>query len=172
MEGGILLHCDTSNRVMRTRTVLDIITDIFTKNKDAYQEEAKKQLVGSYVVTRYNNRTYKVDDIDFEMNPKSEFIDHLNNSVSFEDYYRNAYKIDLKDLGQPMVSKFRLKIPLGIGQALIFLPLLPYPLVGASQEDARAGRRPHQDHTRARALLCRRSHRRAEGRLPRDEGRG
>merc|ERR1719188_1976300 len=68
-------HCDTSNRVMRTRTVLDIITDIFTKNKDAYQEEAKKQLVGSYVVTRYNNRTYKVDDIDFEMNPKSEFID-------------------------------------------------------------------------------------------------
>ena len=105
MEGGILLHCDTSNRVMRTRTVLDIITDIFTKNKDTYQEEAKKQLVGSYVVTRYNNRTYKVDDIDFEMNPKSEFIDHLNNSVSFVDYYRSAYKIDLKDIGQPMVSK-------------------------------------------------------------------
>jgi len=110
MEGGILLHCDTSNRVMRTRTVLDIITDIFTKNKDAYQEEAKKQLVGSYVVTRYNNRTYKVDDIDFEMNPKSEFIDHLNNSVSFEDYYRNAYKIDLKDLGQPMLVHLK-KMP-------------------------------------------------------------
>ena len=65
MEGGILLHCDTSNRVMRTRTVLDIITDAYTKDGDAYQETAKKQLVGSSVITRYNNRTYKVDDIDF-----------------------------------------------------------------------------------------------------------
>ena len=37
MEGGILLHCDTSNRVMRTRTVLDIITDSYAKDGDAYQ---------------------------------------------------------------------------------------------------------------------------------------
>ena len=103
MEGGILLHCDTSNRVMRTRTVLDIITDAYTKDGDAYQETAKKQLVGSSVVTRYNNRTYKVNDIDFAMNPKSEFLDHHNNSVSFEDYYKSTYKIEVKDLSQPML---------------------------------------------------------------------
>ena len=47
-----------------------------------------RQVVGTVVVTRYNNRTYRVDDIAWDKNPMSTFTDHTGKSVSFVEYYR------------------------------------------------------------------------------------
>jgi len=37
---------------------------------------------------RYNNRTYRIDDISWDKNPKSTFIDHTGQPVSFINYYK------------------------------------------------------------------------------------
>ena len=47
-----------------------------------------RQLVGTVVVTRYNNRTYRIDDIAWDKNPKSTFMDHTGKNISFVEYYQ------------------------------------------------------------------------------------
>ena len=37
---------------------------------------------------RYNNRTYRIDDIAWDKNPQSTFLDHTGQSVSFIEYYK------------------------------------------------------------------------------------
>lgn len=39
---------------------------------------------------RYNNKTYRVDDIDWDQNPKSTFKKADGSEVSFLDYYRKV----------------------------------------------------------------------------------
>jgi aubergine-like protein len=43
-----------------------------SKNLD-FQEECVEALKGTTVVTRYNQRTYKVERVDFSMSPETTF---------------------------------------------------------------------------------------------------
>ena len=62
--------------------------ELYHTNTNNFQEEAMRQVVGTVVVTRYNNRTYRVDDIAWDKNPMSTFTNHTGKSVSFVEYYR------------------------------------------------------------------------------------
>jgi aubergine-like protein len=52
------------------------------------KEEIMKAVVGQSVLTRYNNKTYRIDDIAWDMNPNSTFEDHSGHHISYADYYR------------------------------------------------------------------------------------
>jgi aubergine-like protein len=41
-----------------------------------------KTLIGVIVLTRYNNKTYRVDDIDWDQSPRSTFTTHREGEVS------------------------------------------------------------------------------------------
>lgn len=49
-EGGLLLQCDVSHRVLRTETVRDQLTML--KKKGDFKSEAEKALLGVSVLTR------------------------------------------------------------------------------------------------------------------------
>ena len=51
-EGGLLIQCDLVSKIMRTETVLDVLTTCFQKDKINYRESALKALLGGNVVTR------------------------------------------------------------------------------------------------------------------------
>ena len=55
-----------------------------------------------YCVHRYNNKTYRIDDIDWRKNPTATF-ETRKGTTSFIDYYRDAYNIDIKDREQPLL---------------------------------------------------------------------
>lgn len=61
---------------------------IHSQNQRTFQEECTKQLVGNVVMTRYNNRTYRVDDIDWDKTPKDTFTLANGQQVTFVEYYR------------------------------------------------------------------------------------
>lgn len=83
---------------------------LYESHKTGFQDAATKQLVGCVVLTRYvppshdchvtshatlthwwsryNNRTYRIDDIAWDKNPLSTFMDHTGKAVSFVDYYK------------------------------------------------------------------------------------
>lgn len=44
--------------------------------------------MGSTVLTRYNNRTYRIDDIDWEKTPRDSFTLGSGEEITFVDYYR------------------------------------------------------------------------------------
>ena len=50
-EGGLYLQLDISHRVLRTETVLDILTQLHKKGPDVISE-AQKVLLGTSVLTR------------------------------------------------------------------------------------------------------------------------
>lgn len=57
-------------------------------NPRGYQEEITKKVVGTVVLTRYNNRTYRVDDIMWAKTPQDHFQCRAGESMSFEEYYK------------------------------------------------------------------------------------
>ena len=79
-EGGLLLQIDVSHRVLRTETVRDLLVNLAKQGKDI-KTEAEKALLGVSVLTRYNNKSYKIDDVDFDSSPRSTFEDSSGNQV-------------------------------------------------------------------------------------------
>ena len=63
---------------------------------------AKDVLIGLSVLTRYNNKMYRIDEILFDMNPMKTF-ECQGEEITFVEYYKKNYNIDIKDKGQPLL---------------------------------------------------------------------
>lgn len=104
-EGGLMLCCDVSHRLLNQKTVLDMLVDIHKSSK-SFEETAKKCLLGSVIITRYNNRTYRIDDICFDKNPMSTFPTK-DGPLNYCDYYLKSYNIAIKDKTQPLLISIK-----------------------------------------------------------------
>ena len=100
-EGGIMLCLDVSHRVLCQRTVLDLLQEASRSGGD-YQKNALTSLLGAVVLTRYNNKTYRIDDIKFDMTPMSTFKTR-DREMTYVEYYKTQYNIDIKDKSQPLL---------------------------------------------------------------------
>ncbi|KAM7306062.1 piwi-like protein 1 [Ixodes scapularis] len=87
-EGGLLLNCDASFRVLRTVTARDVLYDVFNAYRQEYKTKALQAIVGNIVLTRYNNKTYRVDDISWDLKPTSTFTYHTGEEIAYMDYYK------------------------------------------------------------------------------------
>jgi hypothetical protein len=47
----------------------------------------------SSLSSRYNNKTYRVDDIDWEKKPRSTFKLRDGSEISYKDYYQKVWKL-------------------------------------------------------------------------------
>lgn len=114
-EGGLKLNIDVAHKVLHTRTALDVIADAFNMHPDSWQDYVMRELIGSVVMTRYNKKTYRVDDICYDKSPLSTFKRNDGTEYMFKDYYKACYMIDIKQNDQPMLIS-RLKRRCGLGQ--------------------------------------------------------
>merc|ERR1719342_31113 len=60
-------------------------------------------LLGSVVMTRYNNKTYKIDDINWDMSPMSTFP-YKDRQCSYVEYYETKYNRKIQDTRQPLMT--------------------------------------------------------------------
>ncbi|XP_075714984.1 piwi-like protein 2 isoform X2 [Rhinoderma darwinii] len=102
-DGGLFLLADVTHKVIRNDSVLDIMNVMYQQSRDNFQDEVRKQLLGSIVITRYNNRTYRVDDIEWNKSPKDVFTMSDGTDISFIDYYSKNYGITVKEVDQPLL---------------------------------------------------------------------
>lgn len=102
-DGGVMLQCDVSHRVLRTESALDIINDIRKRNTSDFQTDCKKALIGAIVLTRYNNKSYRIDDLDFSKSPKSTFTNSRGIEMTFLEYYKQQYGLSIRDENQPLL---------------------------------------------------------------------
>ena len=66
--------------------------------------EIKKALIGVTILTSYNKRTYKVDDIDFEKSPKDTFVlDADGTETTYHEYFKSKYQAAIRDMNQPVI---------------------------------------------------------------------
>ncbi|EGI70106.1 PREDICTED: protein argonaute-3 [Acromyrmex echinatior] len=101
-EGGLKLCLDAKHRVMRTETVRDLIREIFQKSHCNYQDAVINEIVGTSVLTRYNNKTYRIDDVAFNKTPTDTFSKN-DEQISYIDYYKTNWNIQIEDVQQPLL---------------------------------------------------------------------
>jgi len=104
-ENKILMCAEVSNKVIRTDTVFHQMGVIFQRRPPNYKGAVEKALIGSVVMTRYNKKTYRIDAIDWSLNPSCKF-DCGGTQKSYQDYYQEKYNCAVTDPKQPLlVSK-------------------------------------------------------------------
>ncbi|XP_053697192.1 protein argonaute-3 [Sabethes cyaneus] len=101
-EGGLMLNLDVSHRVLLQTTVLDHIKILARSNPQDYKNLSTKSLLGAVILTRYNNKTYRIDDILFDQNPMMTF-QASGKEISYIQYYKQQYNIDITDMKQPLL---------------------------------------------------------------------
>ena len=71
-EHNALLMCAASTKIIRTDTVMDQMK-LCMKSGGGGKEAATKTLLGCIVMTKYNNATYRIDDIDWNKKASDTF---------------------------------------------------------------------------------------------------
>jgi len=61
----VLLNIDVAFKVVRTDTVLSYMNELMSKARGDPNEAVQTALSGTTVVTKYNQKTYKIDRVDF-----------------------------------------------------------------------------------------------------------
>eukprot|EP00069_Balaena_mysticetus_P002147 bmy_15507T0 len=103
-ESKLLFGADVSYKILRNETVLEFMTDLCLKTgMSCYTQTCEKQLIGLIVLTRYNNKTYRIDDIDWSVKPTHTFQKRDGTEITYVDYYKQQYDITLSDLNQPVL---------------------------------------------------------------------
>lgn len=103
MEGGVMLCMDTQHRVLRTQNAYEFLMELRHSDPRKFKEAAVNGIVGSCVLTRYNNKTYIIDDIHWDMSPKDVFDTRDGRKISFIEYYKTQYNLTIRDLDQPLL---------------------------------------------------------------------
>ncbi|XP_056135759.1 piwi-like protein 2 [Lampris incognitus] len=102
-DGGLYLSVDVASKVLRIDSVLDLMKGLYQKSIENFQDECTKELTGSIVITRYNNHTYRIDDIEWHKSPKDSFTMADGSLTTFLEYYSKNYGITIKEKDQPLL---------------------------------------------------------------------
>ncbi|XP_078105787.1 piwi-like protein 1 isoform X2 [Sander vitreus] len=102
-ESSIMLCTDISHKVLRSETVLDFMANLRQKcGNQRFPEICAKELVGLIVLTKYNNKTYRIDDIAWDHTPNNTFT-RGDKDISFKNYYKTQYNLDITDGNQVLL---------------------------------------------------------------------
>ncbi|EFX83177.1 Aubergine/Piwi-like protein copy E [Daphnia pulex] len=103
-EQEYFMNVEVINKFLRRDTAYDVMDKMRLANTDNLQERIKAELVGKIVMTGYNNKTYRIDDVDFVNRADSTF--HLkkeDRDISYIEYYKNRYQQNIRFPNQPML---------------------------------------------------------------------
>ncbi|NXI49548.1 PIWL1 protein, partial [Chloroceryle aenea] len=134
-EESIMLCVDVSHKVLRSETVLDSIYSLYYQvEEQRFKEACANELIGLVVLTKYNNRTYRIDDIDWNASPRSTFRKSDGSEISYVDYYKKQYNQEITDLNQPvLISQFRKKSGNIMAGPVVLIPELCF-LTGLTEK--------------------------------------
>ena len=119
-ENSVLMNAEVVHRVLRSDSILDQIRRMMDRGRDVIT----RSLMGMAVITRYNNKPYRIDDVDWERTPRCKcdnfrdcclinvneirviaatFTKKDGSQQSYADYYLARYQATVQDLDQPLL---------------------------------------------------------------------
>lgn len=107
-QDRILVNIDTCFKVLRETTMHEFIENLMQRFQ-GNQERVKEEIIGMTVMTKYNNAMYRVDDIDFQLNPQCTFKFRETEEMSYAEYYEKKYNRKLGHPNQPLLIHKRKK---------------------------------------------------------------
>jgi len=129
-EQNVLLCCETTSKIIRTDTVYDQL-----KAGARDRDRVTKLLLGSIVLTRYNNKTYRIDEISWDKKPADTFPKKDGSQISYVQYYNERYQVTIKDPNQPLIMSMPKRSERRAGQEgpIYLVPEICY-MTGLSDE--------------------------------------
>lgn len=89
--------------MLRIHTVYDLFREMRSAG------DLTNMVVGSIIITDYNNTTYRIDRVETGMNPMSTFT-KSGKEITYMEYYKTRYNIEIADAKQPLlVSRAKAK---------------------------------------------------------------
>jgi len=101
-EQDMLLCSEMKMKIMRSDSVLENMSTIMKANKTNFKSAIGRALIGMRVITKYNNKTYAIDDVNWDLNPEKTF-DNKGKPTSYSQYFKQRYNLDIKDKKQPLL---------------------------------------------------------------------
>uniref|UniRef100_A0A336M4G2 Lipid droplet-associated hydrolase n=1 Tax=Culicoides sonorensis TaxID=179676 RepID=A0A336M4G2_CULSO len=136
-EDGVMLCLDVNFRVLNERTVLDLLKEAYSgSSQELFRRNFEQAVLGAVVITRYNNKTYRIDEILWDKNPMTTFKQADGSDITFCDYYKKHYNIEIKDKKQPLLLHTDTRRLSGGGTKdvqLCFIPEISY-LTGLTEK--------------------------------------
>lgn len=99
-ETDILLCAQVATKVMRTETIYQIMRGYIGSRN--FKDDFTNAVLGMTVLTDFNNKTYRIDDVTFDITPADKF-DYKGVDTSFIAYYQTKHQVTIHDPGQPML---------------------------------------------------------------------
>lgn len=105
-EQDVLMFTDITYKIIRKESMLMTLNRIKeTYGFENVETACKAELIDTTVWVDYNDKSYKIYDIDFSMTPLSKFQSKIKEEqdVTFVEYYQTKYNILINDLKQPLL---------------------------------------------------------------------
>lgn len=80
------MMAEIKHKLMRTETLLDVLNRCYNESRTNWQQAFVQQVLGMIVLTRYNNKTYRISDVLFDASPSNTFETRAG-PRSYVDYY-------------------------------------------------------------------------------------
>ncbi|XP_064025078.1 piwi-like protein 1 [Pogoniulus pusillus] len=133
-EENIMLCADVSYKVLRSETVLDFMYSLYYQvEEQRFRDACAKELIGLIVLTKYNNKTYRIDGIDWDGKPEHIFRKADGTEISFVDYYKRQYNQEITDLNQPVLISQPKRRAIGLTGPVVLIPELCF-LTGLTEK--------------------------------------
>lgn len=108
-QNQILLNLEAVHKLIQTKNIRAQMKEVqqeAQKNRYSVTDAIKHAMQGKLCITSYGDRKriFRIEDVDFEITPRSTFKDHKRNrDISYMEYYQTRYEKEIKDPDQPML---------------------------------------------------------------------
>ncbi|KAL2711854.1 piwi-like protein Siwi isoform X1 [Vespula squamosa] len=103
-QRNILMCVDIIHKIRPLDTLLDIWERCKSSENVNPQILFYEKVKESVIITNHNNIMYRIKDVNFLLTPKDTFTNLKSKKVeTYQDYYKDRYKISLRDSEQPML---------------------------------------------------------------------
>ncbi|XP_039751696.1 piwi-like protein Siwi [Pararge aegeria] len=101
-EDRLLMVTEIAHKVLRLDTVLQMLREYSTSKGGDYKKIFMEDIAAKIVMTDYNKKTYRVDDVSWKDSPLSTFK-MKDETITYLDYYQRKYNIRITDSKQPLL---------------------------------------------------------------------
>ena len=101
-NGKLLLCTEVAHKLFNFNTVWQEMEKFYFESRENYKQRCIERFVGVTVMTQYNKKTYRIDDIAWDAKPEDTF-DKKGKPTSYMQYYQDQYSIRIREPIQPML---------------------------------------------------------------------
>jgi aubergine-like protein len=104
MYGEKMLLCtEVAHKLFNFNTVWQEMERIYAQDgANYYKEKCMEKFVGNTVMTQYNKKTYRIDDITWDVKPSDTF-EKKGKPITYIQYYYDQYGLKIQQTEQPML---------------------------------------------------------------------